>query len=151
MYKYKNKLTVVREWKKQGYPGERPVRQALPGIRLRVIREVIRELKVRRQKRRERITAEVRTSVSVEQVGAVMSMDGASFNKGMDYLVYKDRGSLKVNVEKCELFLQSSDTLRVLEKLKLEERLPLVLCTDNGSPLCSNNVEEFLNTNVNRR
>lgn len=140
-------LAVAREWKKQGYPGERPVKQALPGIRLRVIREMIRELKLRREKRRERIMNEVRTSVTVEQVGAVMSMDGASLSKGMDYLVYKDRGSLKVSVEKCELFLQSADTLRVLEKLKNEESLPLVLCTDNGSPLCSKNVEEFLDTN----
>lgn len=140
-------LAVAREWKKQGYPGERPVRQALPELRLRLIREVIRELKSRRQERRERIMNAVRTSVTVEQVGVVMSMDGASLSKGMDYLVYKDRGSLKVSVEKCELYLQSADTLRVLEKLKSEESLPLVLCTDNGSPLCSKNVEEFLDTN----
>lgn len=145
--KFMELLAVVREWKRQGYPGERPVRQALPGIRLRVIREVIGELKKRRQKRRERIINEVRTSMSVEQVGAVMSMDGASLSKGVDYLIYKDRGSLKVNAEKCELFLKSEDTLKVLEKLKNEDSLPLVLCTDNGSPLCSKNVEEFLNTN----
>ncbi len=144
---FKEKIIIAREWQRQGYPGSRPVIMALPSLRVRVVREIIGNLKMRRKKRRETIKLKVRTKIRVKKVGAVITMDGASVQKGDDYIVYKDRSSLEVNVERCGSFLNSNNTIGVLKKMKQTNRLPLVLCTDNGSPFCSAEVENFLDTN----
>jgi transposase InsO family protein len=143
---FKEKLIVTREWKRQGYPGVRPIKKALPEVRLRVTRELIGELKMRRKKRKEKIKITMRKSVKVHKACVVMAMDGATVRKrGDDYIVHRDRGSLSVNVKKCEGNLTSKDTLGVLKDLEDKNRLPLVFCTDNGSPFCSDDVEDFLN------
>jgi transposase InsO family protein len=144
---FREKIIIAREWKRQGYPGERPVRVALPSLRVRVVREVIRDLKARRKKRREVIRMKVRTRVRVNKVGAVLTMDGTSLKKGDDYIVYKDRSSLEVRAQACGGFLSSRNTLGILENLKQKNTLPLVICTDNGSPFCSQEVENFLDKN----
>ncbi len=144
---FKEKLAIARELKKQGYPGSRPVIKALPNIRVRAAREVIRELKMRRKKRFNIIKLEVRRQIHVSQAGVLLAMDGATIERGTDFIVYRDRGSLRTSVTKCGDNLNSLDTLGVLENLKQQNRLPFVVGTDNGSPFCSDIVEDFLEKN----
>ncbi len=140
-------IAVAREWRRQCYPGVRPVLQALPFVRVRAARKVIGLLKARREKRKAAIKKEFRQKVQVIQARTVVTMDGASLSKGDDYIVYRDRGSLSVNAQKCGGHLNSEDTMRTLEDLKEKGRLPLVLGTDNGSPFCCEKVKTFLDDN----
>ena len=143
----KEKLIIEKEWERQGYPGSRPVIQALPKVRVRVVREVIKDLKSKRKKRRDKTIKAVRKSIRVKEAGTVLAMDGTTKKRGDDYLIYRDRGSLSVNAEKCGGPLRTHNILRVLTKLKSEKKLPLVYCTDNGAPLCSKAIESFLEKN----
>jgi len=143
----KEKIMIAKEWKRQGYPGSRPVMKSLSQVRVRAVREVISGLKKRRKKRFYKTKKQVRTSVKVNHAGAVGCMDGTTMERGRDFLIYKDRGSLRLQAEKCESSLKSIDTIKLLEKVKIEKNLPLVLCTDNGSPFCSGNVGKYLSKN----
>lgn len=140
-------LKIVREWDRQGRPGARPVIKALPGVRVRLVRVVVMEMKLRIRRRARKHRARARVTVTVKEVGAVVAMDGATVRKGEDFIVYRDRGSLSVNAQACHGPLCSLNTLETLQKLKDENRLPLVLCTDNGSPFCSFTVRSFLDDN----
>jgi len=139
-------LAIAREWSKQCYPGSRPVINALKGQRSRVIRLVIKGLKARRKGRFDRVRIEMRTSVTVHKPGTVLTMDGATIEKG-DLIVYKDRGSLRIESQRCDGSVKASDTLRLLAKLKATGRLPLVAMSDNGSPFCAGAVEGFYGDN----
>ena len=139
-------LTIAREWAKQGYPGSRPVIAALPGCRSRVVRLVVAGLKQKRKGRYERIRTKNRTSVHVNHPGTVLTMDGATVEKG-DLIVYRDRGSLSIRSKKCEASVTSDDTLALLEKLKEAGQLPLVAMSDNGSQFCANIVKAFYKEN----
>jgi transposase InsO family protein len=144
---FKEKVMIAREWQRQGHPGSRPVIKALPLLRVRVVREVISELKKRRSKRISAIKIKLRQKIKVKKAGSVLVMDGTSLSRGQDYIVYKDRGSLEIKAKSCDGNLSSKNTMEVLTELKKEESLPLVLCTDNGSPFCSNEIERFLDKN----
>lgn len=143
----KEKIIIAREWQRQGYPGSRPVIKALPSLRVRVVREVIEKLKTRRKKRIANIKLKIRQKIKVKNAGTILTMDGTSISKGDDYIVYKDRSSLEINAASCDGHLNSKNTLDVLIKLKKENNLPLVLGTDNGSPFCAKEVEDFLDKN----
>lgn len=143
----KEKIVIAKEWKRQGYPGTRPVIKSLSQLRIRAVREVIGQLKQRRQKRYYKVKTKVRTSIKVYHAGTVGSMDGTSIKRGNDFVVYRDRGSLKINAEKCESNLRSIDTIKVLDAVKAQRQLPFVLCTDNGSPFCAGNIEDYLSKN----
>jgi len=141
-------LTIAREWKRQGSPGSRPIIQALPKMRVKVIQNLISELKERKKKRYENKRMEVRTSVVVHQVSALGVMDAASMIRGEEFIVYRNRGSLQMMTEECaQGATQSSDTIGFLEGLKQKGQLPLVVGTDNGSPFCADSVETFLQDN----
>jgi transposase InsO family protein len=141
------RLTIAREWRRQGFTGARPVINKLPGVRVRVVRQVIAELKSRRQRRQEVILRTLRVSVKVKRSGTMATMDGATVRKGDDYIVLRDRGSLSVESSSCNGPMQSVHVLALLMTLKEQERLPLVMCSDNGSPFCSNVVRIFLESN----
>lgn len=140
-------LRIGREWKKQGWCGSRPVIKALPGIRVRLVREVVSELKLRRRRRARDHQSRARVMMTVKKVGVVVAMDGATIRKGEDLIVVRDRGSLSVEAAKCHGPLCSKNMLEELERLKIKNKLPLVVCTDNGSPFCSEVVQKFLNAN----
>ena len=140
-------IAITREWHRQGYPGSRPVIKALPNLRTRVIRAVIADLKGRRKKRYERKRIEVRTQVTVLRPGTMIAIDGATVEKG-DFIVFRDRGSLSVDAKKCAGHTVANDTLRVLNDLKSKKQLPLVLCSDNGSPFCAQEVETYRKTST---
>lgn len=135
---------IVKEWKKQGYPGSRPVIQALSGVRVRRVREVIAEMKLRRRRRALLLRKKNRMHVSVKKIGVVVTMDGATIQRGEDIIVSRDRGSLSVNANSCFGSLRSEHTIYELEQLKVSGRLPLVFCSDNGSPFCANTVKTYL-------
>ena len=105
----KEKIVIAKEWKRQGYPGARPVIKSLSQLRVRSIREVISQLKQRRQKRQYKKQTKVRTSIRIYHAGSVGSIDGTSIKRGNDFVVYRDRGSLKLKAEKCESNLKSVD------------------------------------------
>ena len=141
------KIKIAKEWKRQGYPGSRPVIKSLPQIRTRAAREIISQLKKRRNKRTSKIKKQIRISIKINHTSTVGSMDGTTITKGNDYIIYRDRGSLKLETEKCESYLKSTDTIKVLNTIKQQNKLPFVLCTDNGSPFCSAEIESFLSKN----
>lgn len=140
-------LKIARQWKKQGYSGSLPVIKALPGTRVKLVREVVSGLKLRKSRRARNYQTRARVTVTVKQVGVVVAMDGATIRRGEDLIVVRDRGSLGVTAEKCHGSLRSENTLSELERLKADNKLPLVVCTDNGSPFCSKTIEKFLSTN----
>jgi transposase InsO family protein len=140
-------LKIAREWNKQGCPGSRPVIYALPHLRVRLIREVIAALKRKKRKRSSRIQVELRVSLVVHDHGTVTAMDAAAMKKGEDFIVTKDRGSLRINTSRCKGSIKSEDAIAVLTNLKSQNKLPLVLCSDNGSPFVSKKVKVYLSEN----
>lgn len=139
-------IKIGREWRQQGYPGSRPVEKALRDVPIRQVRQVIAELKQRKEKRYEAHRSRVRVRIKVAKPNAIVTMDGASPEVG-DFVVIRDRADLSVNVAACESHLNSKDTIGVLNKLKSQGDLPLVVGTDNGSPFCSQEVEDYLKEN----
>lgn len=144
-------LAIARKWRSLGRTvGSRPVIEAMPGVRVRLIREVVAELKRRRQARHRAHILANRTTVKVNKPGVVIVLDAAKMpdQNGGESIVYRDRGSLRVDVkESAEKATRASDTLSVLNELKANGRLPLVAGTDNGSPFVAGPVEDFLQTN----
>ena len=139
---------VVREWERQGCPGSRPVGRALPQVPLRAVRAIVAKLKKRKRRRCRRMREAHRTSVLVHQAGVLSAMDGATLKWKKDFLVVRDRGSLKTNARACRRrHLRSSDTVELLKELKAQRCLPLVIATDNGSALCSAEVQDFIKRN----
>ena len=143
-------FAIAREWKRQGYPGAEAVHNGLPGSRRRLVRKVIAQLKTKRQSRARRHQLKNRTTVAVKKTGVLLVMDAAKKpdKDGGEIIVTRDRGSLKTearvssNGATCAL-----DTLCILNKLKSENRLPLVLGSDNGSPFVAGEVVAFLDEN----
>jgi hypothetical protein len=86
-------------------------------------------------------------SVVVHNPGTVAAMDAAAIKKGEDFIVTKDRASLKIATTECGGHVNSKDTINALNSLKNEGRLPYVVCTDNGSPFVSEIVETYLREN----
>jgi len=141
------KIRIAREWKRQAKCGTRSVIKELPGVKVALVREVIRELKLRDRTRTRKRQESVRVSVTVKKVGVVVAMDGTMIRKGEDLIVVRDRGSLGVAATRCNGPLRSEHTLSELEKMKVLGQLPLVVCTDNGSPFCSKLVQDYMAAN----
>lgn len=143
-------IVIGREWKRQGYVGSRPVIAALPAIRVRVVRTVVSGLKKRRQARRLAHQRAARVSVRVHRPGTLTVMDAAKIpnKKRGEAIVCKDRGSLMITVtEAAGVATKSVDTLGVFEEMRSQNRLPLVVGSDNGSPFTALAVEDFLREN----
>lgn len=138
---------IVKEWKRQGRPGWRPVAQGLSDVRIKLVQNAVSALKLRARKKMAANRAKLRVSIRTKNTGVVVGMDGATIRKGEDLIIVRDQCSLGVEATSCRGSLNSTDTLGVLNQMKSEERLPLVLKTDNGSPFCSNVVEDFLENN----
>jgi hypothetical protein len=145
--RFNEQLKIAKEWKRQGYPGSRPVVAALPQLRIRSIREVISKLKSRRGKRRSLRKVMARKNIKVHHPGTVTSFDGATTDNNANYLVQRDRASLTIEVHRCDSHLKAQDTMSALTRLKIEDRLPFIVCTDNGSQLCADVVRDFLDKN----
>lgn len=142
-------MAIAREWRRQGFPGSRPIEKVFPQQAARLIRKLVGELKTRRRKHLREQRDTYRKTIHVPNSGVFVAMDAASLPKeGGDYIVYRDRGSLSANASRCDQgHHRSSDTLNVLEELKKKGRLPLVISTDNGPGFCSGKVDHFLMDN----
>ncbi len=143
-------LAIGREWRRQGHVGSRPVIKALPKMRVRLIRDIVSDLKARRRARHRTHVLASRMSVKVNKPGVLVVMDAAKkpVEKGGEIIVCRDRGSLKTKVTEVQgPATCASDTLAVLEELKRQGRLPLVAGSDNGSPFTATEVENFLEEN----
>lgn len=137
-------IAIGREWKHQGYKGSRPVIEALPWLRVRLVREVIAGLKARRVKRRNIVILNNRISVKGLSSGALHVLDATELERKNILLVGKDRASCLLKVNKLGARFRDDETIRYLEELKACGRLPLVLATDNGSQFCSGKVRCYL-------
>jgi len=142
-------LEIKDQWEKQGCPGSRPVIKSLPKIPARVTREVVACLKKEKKKRYNKHREENRTTVEVHTPGSLTVMDGATIKaEGGDFIVLRDRGSISTHAHKCEgENLNSQDTLKVFNELKVERKLPLVLGTDNGPQFCASVARDFMAEN----
>ena len=140
-------LKISREWQRQGCPGSRPIIYALPEIPVRRIREVVAALKLKKKRRFDKLKEKLRVSLIVHNPGTVTAIDAAAINKGEDFIVTKDRGSLKITTTECGGPVKSDNTIGVLSELKSQGRLPYVVCSDNGSPFVSEKVAAFLTEN----
>ena len=137
------KLKISREWKRQGFPGSRAVSRALPGVRVRLIREVIAGLKLRRRTRSASRLKATRLSIEPKTPGHFVAIDGALLENGKEVIVLRDRASLFTRIEKSQRRVRSADTLRAFQRLESLGRLPLVVSSDNGSPFCSSEVANY--------
>ena len=138
-------LKIIRkEWQRQGYCGSLAIEKALPTLRVKLIRYAVAGFKKKLKSRALKNKIKVQVRTCVKKVGAVVAMDGATLQRGEDILVLRDRASLKVETSDCDGSLTALNTIEVLKDLKEKNRLPLVLCTDNGSPFCANKVQFFL-------
>lgn len=143
-------LAIAREWRRQGCPGSRPVIAAMKSTRVRLIREVIRELKRRRRKRQADHMIANRVNVKVKNPGTMLVLDAAKDpnRRSGECIVHRDRGSLRTEVTVCEgKATSAADTLRVLRDLKVRNRLPLVAGSDNGSPFVARSILAFYRAN----
>jgi transposase InsO family protein len=117
---------------------------------VRLIREVVAGLKQRRRARHKAHILANRTILKVHRPGVVGVLDAAKMpdEKGGECIMYRDRGSLRVDVnESVNAATNANDTLGVLTELKSKGRLPLVAVTDNGSPFVAGAVEDFMADN----
>lgn len=137
-------LVIGREWKRQGYKGSRPVIEALPWIRVRLIREVIAGLKKRRFRRKQNVILKNRVSVESLRPGAIHVLDATDLGQRKLLLVGKDRATYLLKANKLQGGFNDDETIRYLNELKSDRRLPLVLATDNGSQFCSKKVQHHL-------
>jgi transposase InsO family protein len=137
-------IAIGREWKRQGYKGSRPVIAALPWLRVRLVREVVAALKKRRNKRKQRIVLMNRVSIEGLCSGAVHVLDATDLGHRQILLVGKDRASQLIRVAQTKDGFKDEDTIKYLNDLKAENKLPLVLATDNGSQFCSKKVKAHL-------
>jgi len=148
--KFSEIMSIAREWRRQGKPGSRPVINKLKGLRVRLIREVVAGLKEKTKRRYQRHVLANRTSVEVSKPGVFTVMDAAKIpnQDGGECIVLRDRGSLRTEIETSEKDATcAADTLRVLNALKEQDRLPLVIGTDNGSPFVAASVAACLQEN----
>lgn len=144
-------LAIAREWRRQGRTvGSRPIIAAMKGVQVRLIREVIAELKRHRRARHRAHVLANRTTVKVHKPGIMVVLDAAKMpsEEGGECIMYRDRGSLRTDVKESEHeATRASDTLKVLNELKSSSRLPLVAGTDNGSPFVAGPVKDFMHEN----
>lgn len=141
-------VQVEVEWKKQGRPGWRPVKKALPEVPTRVVQEEIRRLKGKARKAQRERVAGTRVSAEVVAREAIWAKDathvGREGESALETQVVKDRGTLTVIPVKTGPAASGKDIVESLKALKEKRGLPLVLSTDNGSCYVNEEVEAFL-------
>lgn len=144
----KIKSAVRGEMKRQGYPGWRPIAKALPGLSVRYVQKYVAELKrERRIKERARI-AKSRVTTDVLAREAIWTIDGTHLQrrngKAIEAQVIKDRGSLAYRGLRIGKTAKSGD---IINTLRRQQDLPLVLASDNGAAYCSKETRAWLEEN----
>lgn len=140
-------LLISKEWKRQGFRGSRSVIEALPNLRVRLIRKIISELKKRRRLKRARFFSKHRISIRKIAPATFHTLDATYLTKNQLLLVGKDRGSQMISANPIVGKFNSESTIKYLENLRTKNQLPLVLSTDNGAQFCSKLVNDYLEKN----
>jgi transposase-like protein len=143
---------VAAELEQQGSSaGEAPVHHALGGrVPLRLVREVLRELKRERRGRHARHRAEHRRSIHVEARDVLWSLDGTYLGHDPEGLavmaeVLREVGSTRTIEIAVGPPATGADVVVLLERARrMRGALPLALATDNGSAYCSQVVARYL-------
>jgi putative transposase len=136
---------VGRELRKQGYPGWRAIKAGLEqSIPDRLIQEYVRRFKLKRRRRVLKTKTKDRMHVQVMRPNVVWSMDSAHWPRRTEAQVIKDRATRKLLAVTFGPPVRQNDVLQLLQKMKLERGLPLVLATDNGSAFVNKAVSEYL-------
>lgn len=137
--------SVGRELRRQGYPGWRAIRAGLDGaFPDRLIQSCVRKFKQKRRQRLERRKQSSRKRVDVLKPNVIWSMDSAHWPRRTEAQVVKDRASRKILSVTIGSPAHGMETIRLLEELKAERGLPLVLATDNGSAFVNQAVARYL-------
>jgi hypothetical protein len=131
--------------------GEGPVHRELRGsVSLRLVREVLRELKAERRSRWETEAKNRRTSIQVKARDAVWAQDATHLawdeqGRSVQAEVVREVASTRTLDVVVGLPAAAADVIRVLERVR-EERgtLPLVLVTDNGPAYVSHELDAYL-------
>lgn len=147
--RFRARLQVARELRKQGWVGWRPVLARLgPVVSTRLVQESVSELKKRRAQRRRRWMASRRVSEKVLSPNVIWVQDathvGRLKGRSIQAEVVKDRATLGYADVSMGRQAGAPEILGMLERLKQDQGLPLVWATDNGSAYRDQRVEEFL-------
>lgn len=132
---------VEHELVRQGYPGWRPIAQALPELPVRLVQTWVAQIKCRRRVGVRRRRREQRIETRVLAKEAIWTMDGTSLGRKVEAQVIKDRGSLAYRAVREGKTAKSKEVTALLGEQK---SLPLVLATDNGAIYCSRETQSFL-------
>lgn len=139
---------VRRELRRQGYCGWRPIDEALKDVPTRLVQEYVKKFKAKKRRWNEMIKKEKRKGITVILKNAYCVSDGTFLGRiekeGIESQVIKDRGSLKVLAIGTGLTAKGEDVIKMLDDLKTNRKLPLVLGTDNGSMYCNEEVRDYL-------
>ena len=139
---------VLRELKRQQWPGWREVDQALPEIPTRLVQRCVTLWKARRRKQAAAHRKTYRSSVRVLARNAVLAQDGTHLGriagKPVEAQVVKDPATLKTVQIAVGAPATSQDVLEHLQELERTRSLPLVWQTDNGSIYCAEEVQAYL-------
>ncbi|MEK7817433.1 MAG: hypothetical protein AAB281_04180, partial [Actinomycetota bacterium] len=139
---------VLREMKRQAWPGWREVDQALPEVPTRLVQRCVALWKARRRKRAAEHRKAHRTSVRVLAKNAVLAQDGTHLGriagKPVEAQVAKDPATLKTVQITVGAPATSKDVLEHLKELERTRSLPLVWQTDNGSIYCAEEIQDYL-------
>lgn len=139
---------VAEEMRKQGYPGWRPISNALPNLPVRLVQEAVAKIKLERRKSSAKRIKQQRISVEVTAREAIWTIDGTqtkdernekSFNQ-----VIKDRGSLAYRAILSGGPARATDIKELLESAPT---LPLVIASDNDKIYCGSETSEWLAAN----
>ena len=126
----------------------RSVKLAAPLLPTRFIQEYVKYFKTWHRKWIEKIKTKSRESTEVLMTNAYWVQDGTHVGriekKPVEAQVSKDRGSLKILAIKTGPTSTGKDVVEMLQELKKERGLPLVLGTDNGSCYCNEEVKAYL-------
>ena len=140
--------SVLKELKRQAWPGWREVDQALPEIPTRLVQRSVALWKVRRRKRAAMHRKAHRTSVKVLAKNAVLAQDGTHLGrlagKPVEAQIVKDPATLKTVQIAVGAPATAQDVLGHLKELERTRSLPLVWQTDNGSIYCAEEVQAYL-------
>lgn len=119
----------------------------LPESPVMLVQQSLRALKARRRERIRREQARRRTTLHVLARGAVMGQD--AFQKGRIHAdLVRDRATMRIEAVSAGSPGNAADSVSMLEGLRESGWLPLVWQTDNGSQYRSEEVREWLVSNM---
>jgi len=147
--RFRARLKVARELRKQGWVGWRPVlAKVKPMVTTRLVQKSVSELKKRHAQRRRKWLSQRRIHVEVLSPNVIWAQDathvGRLKQEAVQAEVVKDRATLGYVEVAVGPAARAEEVLWMLEGQKQGQGLPLVWATDNGSAYRDHRVEDYL-------